>query len=182
MITLFNSSIELFNSAKATKTRSGCWITVVAGFCVTVFKALFFAFANIYAKRAYTGVTSRAFVEREGAYRCRSVYENRSAWTIAVRYTAATVNRTEVNNARGGIDGGVAGLSISRSNRSTIFKTWCCNLAARVLRCQRRRRGFDSPQHRHGIGRSVAGPWFVRPMTRVRFPSHPPLYLGVAQQ
>lgn len=31
--------------------------------------------------------------------------------------------------------------------------TWCCNLAARVMRCQRRGQGFESPQHRHGIGR-----------------------------
>lgn len=30
---------------------------------------------------------------------------------------------------------------------------WCCNSVDRVLRCQRRSRGFNSPQHRHGIGR-----------------------------
>lgn len=58
---------------------------------------------------------------------------------------------------------------------------WCCNSEVRVLRCQRRSRGFKSPQHRHGIGRSTAGFWFVRPKTRVRLPSYPP-YLGVAQQ
>ena len=58
---------------------------------------------------------------------------------------------------------------------------WCCNSVDRVLRCQRRSRGFNSPQHRHGIGRSTAGFWFVRPKTRVRLPSYPP-YLGVAQQ
>ncbi len=34
--------------------------------------------------------------------------------------------------------------------------TWCCNSVARVLRCQRRSRGFNSPQHRHGIGRPAA--------------------------
>ncbi len=34
--------------------------------------------------------------------------------------------------------------------------TWCCNSEARVLRCQRRSRGFNSPQHRHGIGRPAA--------------------------
>ncbi len=33
---------------------------------------------------------------------------------------------------------------------------WCCNSEARVLRCQRRSRGFESPQRRHGIGRPVA--------------------------
>ncbi len=35
-------------------------------------------------------------------------------------------------------------------------KAWCCNSVARVLRCQRRSRGFNSPQHRHGIGRLTA--------------------------
>lgn len=59
--------------------------------------------------------------------------------------------------------------------------TWCCNSVARVLRCRRRSRGFESPQHRHGIGRSTEGFWFVRPATRVRLPSYPP-YLSVAQQ
>lgn len=57
----------------------------------------------------------------------------------------------------------------------------CCNSVARVLRCQRRSRGFESPQRRFGIGRPVAGRWFVRPKTRVQSPSDPP-YLGVAQQ
>ena len=33
---------------------------------------------------------------------------------------------------------------------------WCCNSVARVLRCQRRSRGFESPQRRHGIGRPTA--------------------------
>lgn len=33
---------------------------------------------------------------------------------------------------------------------------WCCNSVDRVLRCQRRSRGFNSPQHRHGIGRPAA--------------------------
>gem|GEM_PF-6715443 len=33
---------------------------------------------------------------------------------------------------------------------------WCCNSVVRVLRCQRRSRGFNSPQHRHGIGRPAA--------------------------
>ncbi len=42
---------------------------------------------------------------------------------------------------------------------ASVFKEasiWCCNSEARVLRCQRRSRGFNSPQHRHGIGRPVA--------------------------
>lgn len=35
-------------------------------------------------------------------------------------------------------------------------RTWCCNSVVRVLRCRRRGRGFESPQHRHGIGRPAA--------------------------
>lgn len=50
-----------------------------------------------------------------------------------------------------------ASISMARSSNGRCGYeeklTWCCNLAARVMRCQRRDRGFESPQHRHGIGR-----------------------------
>jgi hypothetical protein len=153
MIT-FISSTRLFNSAKATKTRSGCWRTAVAEFYVGIITALFFALARICTARTRSAVTI-SFAN----FRIRGLRS----------FSCISASRR-------------VGRSTSiRSFCRTISKLWCCNLEARVLRCQRKRRGFDSPQHRHGIGRSVAGPWLVRPMTRVRFPSHPP-NLGVAQQ
>lgn len=152
MIT-FISSTRLFNSAKTTKTRSGCCRTVVAEFCADVFVALFFTFAYL----ASASITTSAWsIELAGI---RAIRCFRGCLTASLR----TGNSTNTLSCR------------------ATFNSWCCNLAARVLRCQRKRRGFDSPQHRHGIGRSVAGPWLVRPMTRVRFPSDPP-NLGVAQQ
>ncbi len=196
MVTYISTS-KIFNSAKATKTRTGCWRMAVAEFCVTVFKALFFAFANkvtsfrriakTFRLETFTRFTRCSSAIRRGARlsfidHCSSTSQNTVQLRSIIRCSAllrsalrsVLSDETRVNSGHSSIRTGWIRLKIS--------KTWCCNLAARVLRCQRRRRGFDSPQHRHGIGRSVAGPWLVRPMTRVRFPSDPPLYLGVAQQ
>lgn len=236
MIT-FISSISLFNSAKATKTRSDCWRTAVAEFYAGIITALFFALAKTFAtwgtvtSRCYTvfkvsvtvGVWTVFSCLRSKISNSRVVFKtkianSRSKFIITLGSMASAnvrsarvcmADRIMIRNIRNVIRvekcsatnitfailrirnlrysswisaSRRIGRTSMRAFRRSISKIWCCNLEARVLRCQRKRRGFDSPQHRHGIGRSVAGPWRVKPMTRVRFPSHPPLYLGVAQQ
>lgn len=47
-------------------------------------------------------------------------------------------------------------LTSEFTSAKSEVSTWCCNSVDRVLRCQRRSRGFNSPQHRHGIGRPAA--------------------------
>ncbi len=49
-----------------------------------------------------------------------------------------------------------AALTSEIASATKEASTWCCNSVERVLRCQRRSRGFNSPQHRHGIGRPTA--------------------------
>ncbi len=50
----------------------------------------------------------------------------------------------------------VVALTSEFAGAKAEVSTWCCNSVDRVLRCQRRSRGFNSPQHRHGIGRPAA--------------------------
>lgn len=190
MYITFNSSTRIFNSAKATKIRSGCWRTAVVEFYVDCITALFFALA----KTRMANITNVICVEcsaimieiakfalaKTRMANVRSVFRVKGCSTIKIGIANIRIRMSRSIRCSSAFRN-VGRSSSIRSFRRSFSKIWCCNLEARVLRCQRRPRGFDSPQHRHGIGRSIVGPWLVRPMTRVRFPSHPP-NLGVAQQ
>lgn len=132
MFTKFNSKTNYCCSAKATVTRSGCWNSAVYEFCLKVLRALhFYIFAS--AVFLLTKANDSALID----------FKHARAFGVSPRIGAVNIETSEV------------WIEASKTIKETNLNTRCCDSAARVMRCQRRDRGFESPQHRHGIGRPV---------------------------
>lgn len=131
MFTKFNLKTNYCCSAKATETRSGCWNSAVYEFCLKVFRALhFYIFAS--AVFLLTKANDSALID----------FKHARAFGVRQRIWAVNIETSVV-------------IEASKTIAETNLNTRCCDSAARVMRCQRRDRGFESPQHRHGIGRPV---------------------------
>ncbi len=132
MFIKFNSKTNYFCSAKATETRSGCWNSAVYEFCLNVLRALHFC---IFA--------SADFLLPKANDSALSDLNHPTAFSDRQRICVVNIETS------------VFLIEASKKIAETNLNTRCCNSAARVMRCQRRDRGFESPQHRHGIGRPV---------------------------
>lgn len=158
MFTNLYSSTNYFYSAKATKTRSGCWNSAAVEFWVVAVKALYFCICVLQDARTRAKSASARSVESIK----RGSFSGIVEWCF--EDTMACVE-----------------TSSCRCSKYRSSKIWCCNSAARVMRCQRRGRGFESPQHRHGIGRLEVRTLVCETKDTGANPVQSPK-LGVAQQ
>lgn len=160
MFTNFYPSTKYYYSAKATKVRSGCWNSAAIEVCVVAINALYFCFCALFIASDHW---KNKFAE------CKY---------LAHRILFSCIGRP--NRLRSKLGSHVVSrfCSLPKNRSSNI---WCCNSAARVMRCQRRGRGFESPQHRHGIGRLEVRTLVCETKDTGANPVQSPK-LGVAQQ